>query len=101
MRPPKRRHSDPRNVHIASFSLEMPVVVTCSWSGPTSSSLRAAARSLNECGLLGRGGVAARVVGFGGVGGLGGVRDLVAAGVAVDVVVVVAVALGGVGGGLH
>src|SRR6478735_7866877 len=96
MRPPKRRHSDPRNTHIASFSLEMPVVVTCSWSGPTSSSLRAAARSVNERGLLGRGGVAARFIG--GLIVVG--RDLVAARVVIGVVVV-GVAGVGIGGGLH
>ena len=30
MRPPKSRHSDARNSHIASLVLEMPVLVSCS-----------------------------------------------------------------------
>src|SRR3954452_23103132 len=95
MRPPKRRHSDPRNTHMASFSLEMPVVVTWSWSDPTSSSLRAAARSVNERGLLGRGGIAARVIGLTAVGiGFAAARVVVG-------VVVVGVPGVGIGGGLH
>src|SRR5260370_33333890 len=34
MRAPNRRHSEPRNTHMASFSLEIPVLVT--WLRPCS-----------------------------------------------------------------
>src|SRR4028118_1621139 len=36
MRPPKSRHSEPRNTHIASFSLERPVLVAWPPAGPVS-----------------------------------------------------------------
>src|SRR5436190_1162606 len=65
MRPPKSRHSEPRNTHMASFSLERPVLVTwlSPWvaSGASSGSPGAAStwgsirsgRSVNERSLLG------------------------------------------------
>src|SRR3954447_12532687 len=77
MRPPNRRHSEPRNTHMASFSFERPVLVTwlSPWvaSGASAGSPAAAStwgsirsgRSVNERSLLGGSGLAAGVVGRG------------------------------------
>src|SRR4051812_22013288 len=77
MRPPNRRHSEPRNTHMASFSFERPVLVTwlSPWvaSGASGGSPGAASmwgsirsgRSVNERSLLGGSGLAAGVVGRG------------------------------------
>src|SRR5689334_14569738 len=89
MRPPKRRHSEPRNTHMPSFSLEMPVEVTWPsawWAARAAStawswSIGSMVVSVNERSLLLGGGIAVGVIRR----RLGGVRV-----VATGVVVVVA-----------
>src|SRR4051794_13654011 len=83
MSPPNSRHSEPRNVHMASFSFEMPVLVTWlkPWLSPASGSWMSAtsgvgaAMSVNERSLLvGSGGTA----GFGFGGGFLAVSGVIA-----------------------